>query len=147
MEPLEGFPRVQRVWTPPELTEKQLTAQVIGPKKDPGLARQLGFTAYHTLRSKGSEAGYPDWTLARERVIFLELKTETGKVSDAQVHWIDVLTRAGAECYVVRPRHLQAIAWVFAKRTRPGRCQNPHGDGLLDELAVVLERAERSAAA
>jgi hypothetical protein len=146
--PLENFPQVPRVFAPPDLSEKAFTAQAIGPKAKPGLARLLGFTCYHTLRSKGSEAGYPDWTLARERVVFLELKTETGKVSDAQAYWVDVLVRAGAEIWVARPRHLQELAWWLAAR-RPAveRGQCPYGDTLFDELDAVLARVPRSEAA
>jgi hypothetical protein len=62
-----------------DLSEKEWEYQVIRQ-----LARPLGWRCYHTLRSKGSQPGYPDWTLARERVIFLELKRESGKLTPAQ---------------------------------------------------------------
>jgi len=120
------------------MTERELTSQVIGPKAKPGVARQLGFACYHTLRSKGSEPGFPDWVLARERVIYLELKTEKGVVSDAQRFWIRALHNAGAEVYVVRPRHLEQIAWVLARRRRPETGESPLGDGLHEELQSVL---------
>lgn len=117
-----------------DMLEKQLEQQVIGTKTNPGLARMLGWKAYHTLRSQGSEPGYPDWTLIRERVVWLELKTEKGIVSDAQVRWISALCKAQAEVYIVRPRHLEAIAVVLQART-----PFPAGVGpLLEELTREL---------
>ncbi len=98
-----------------ELTEKEFTTLVVGTRTKPGLARGLNFRCYHTLRSKGSEPGFPDWTLVRERVVFLELKTAKGTVSDAQSAWLTDIHRAG-EAYVVRPKHLEAIKHVLQAR-------------------------------
>lgn len=96
-----------------DLSEKDWEAQLIGSANRPGLARQLGWRVYHTLRSKGSQPGYPDWTLVRERVLWIECKTETGRVSDAQKQWIRDLLTAGAEAYVLRPRHLDQAAIIL----------------------------------
>ena len=104
-----------------ELSEKQLEQQAVGTKGKPGLARILGWKAYHTLRSKGSEPGYPDWTLVRDRVVFLELKTARGKVSPAQREWLAALRDAGAEVYLVRPADLEALSDVLARRIGSGR--------------------------
>ena len=41
--------------------------------------------------------------LARERMIYAELKTEKGKLSAAQVEWMHVINDAGGEFYVWRP--------------------------------------------
>lgn len=98
------------------LDEKEFTSVLIGTNTSPGVARTFGFRVYHTLRSKGSQPGYPDWTLARDRVIFLELKTETGKVSDAQAGWLTAINAAGVEAYVVRPRHYDEIVCVLRAR-------------------------------
>jgi hypothetical protein len=95
------------------LDEKEFTALVVGTQSNPGVARMFGFRVYHTLRSKGSQPGFPDWTLARERVVFLELKTEVGKVSDHQKVWLGALNDAGVEAYVVRPRHFDAVTVVL----------------------------------
>lgn len=118
-----------------ELTEKQFEQQLIGSKGKPGVARVLGWRCYHVLRSKGSEAGYPDWTLVRDRVVFLELKRETGVLSDAQREWLGALRAAGAECYVVRPRHLDQITDVLRRRDRPS--------GLDRELANLPQTTSR----
>lgn len=99
-----------------ELSEKEFTSIVIGTPKNPGVARTFGFRVYHTLRSKGSQPGFPDWTLARDRVVFLELKTETGKVSDAQAEWMAALNDANTEAYVVRPRNFDDVVCVLRAR-------------------------------
>lgn len=99
-----------------ELDEKEFTGLVIGTQSNPGVARMFGWRVYHTLRSKGSQPGFPDWTLARDRVLFLELKTETGKVSAAQAEWLAALNAAHVEAYVVRPQHFDAITVVLRER-------------------------------
>ena len=124
-----------------ELTEKEVTAIVVGSRSRPGIARLMGWRCYHTLRSKGSEPGYPDWTLVRERIVFLELKTEAGKVSPAQADWIVALEAAGGEIYVVRPRHIDSIAWVLRGQFRPRVGEHPAMDELEIELAHATERA------
>lgn len=120
-----------------ELTEKQFEQQLIGSNGKPGIARVLGWRCYHTLRSKGSEPGYPDWTLVRDRVVFLELKRETGVVSPAQAEWLTALRNAGAEVYVVRPRHLDRITEVLRLRGAHVLYDQP----LRDELNHELERS------
>lgn len=96
-----------------DLTEKDWAAQVVT------LARQLGWRRYHTYRSDRSQPGFPDEVLLRERVIYLELKRETGKLSDAQKDWIGALLAAGAEAYVARPRDLEPLAEILACRGDP----------------------------
>lgn len=123
-----------------DMLEKQLEQQVVGTKTNPGLARMLGWAAYHTLRSKGSEAGYPDWTLVRERVVWVELKREQGVLSDAQVRWISALRKANAEVYVIRPRHLEAIAAVLQTRMTP---LHPTGLLPLQPIASLIEELDR----
>ncbi len=135
-----------RVMKPPEdLSEKEWTTQIVGTKSSPGLARQAGWWPYHTLRSKGSQPGYPDWTLLRERVVFLELKTEarSSKLSDAQRDVAARLLAAGAELYVVRPTDLEAITAALTARVRPdGTWTRPEGRaasfGLLERLRSEL---------
>ena len=95
------------------MDEKEFTQLVVGTNSNPGVARIFGYRVYHTLRSKGSQPGFPDWTLARERVVFLELKTETGKVSDSQKEWLTALNHAAVEAYVVRPHLFDAITVVL----------------------------------
>ncbi len=59
------------------------------------MARALGWRAYHTRDSRGSEPGFPDVVLARRgRVIFAELKTESGRVTRPQLEWLGDLPGA-----------------------------------------------------
>jgi hypothetical protein len=77
---------------------------------------QLGWTTYHTLRSRGSRAGYPDRTLVRERILFVELKREKTGPTDDQVEWLDKLATAGGEVYLWRPSDLDEIARILTGR-------------------------------
>lgn len=84
-----------------------------GPK---ALATMLGWTSYHTLRSKGSRSGYPDRTLVRDRIVFAELKREKTQPTPEQRDWLDKLAAAGAEVYLWRPSDLDEIARILGKR-------------------------------
>lgn len=119
-----------------DLTEKQWQAQVVE------LAHMLGWRHYHPLRSKGSPAGWPDLVLCRERLVHLELKTETGTTTPAQREWLRALQAAGAEVYVARPRHLDALARVLGSR---GIDASEARGELLLELDTHLTRTERAA--
>ena len=125
------------------LDEKEFTQLVVGTNANPGVVRYFGWKVYHTLRSKGSQPGFPDWTLARERVMWLELKTETGKVSDHQASWLLALFNAGVEAYVVRPRHFDEITCVLRAKgpphTWPVEERQARGS-LLVELDKYIER-------
>lgn len=122
-----------------ELTEKEWELQIVGTRDHPGAARQVGFRVYHTLRSKGSQPGFPDWTLVRERLIFLELKSETGKPSDAQKEWIGALLDAGQEVYIARPRHLEPLARILAARGDPFQRRDVVEDAALLRHQTRLE--------
>src|SRR5437867_2540828 len=88
-----------------ELSEAQFAKLIFSTSaRNPGLAHMLGFKlVYHTYRPLKSAAGFPDYVLARERVIFAELKTEKGKPSEFQREWLGGLRAAGAEAYLWRP--------------------------------------------
>jgi hypothetical protein len=75
-----------------QLTEKEWLAQVTQ------LARLYGWRCYHTLRSQGSGAGFPDLVLVRPpQLVFAELKTDKGRVSPAQREWLADLDEAAAD--------------------------------------------------
>ncbi len=102
-------------WDP---LEKEFDYQLFNSKK--GLAPMLGWRlCYHTLRSKGSQSGFPDRVLVRERVIFAELKREKGVPTPAQIEWLNGLAAAGAEVYLWRPSDLDEIAKILSHRGRP----------------------------
>lgn len=67
-------------------------------------AKTMGCLVYHTHDSRKSEKGFPDLVIVGRRgVLYRELKTESGRVTDEQHTWISRLTRAGADAAVWRP--------------------------------------------
>jgi len=67
-------------------TEKEFQATVLE------LARLMGWHAQTHWSERHSAAGWPDLTLCRgARLLFLELKTQKGKLSFAQREWLDDL--------------------------------------------------------
>lgn len=85
------------------MTERQFQSQIIM------VAKQNGWTVYHTYDSRRSAPGFPDLVLVRDRVLFRELKTDTGRVSKAQKSWENILTAAGADFKIWRPMDLKTI--------------------------------------
>jgi len=86
-------------------------------------ARVNNWLYYHTYRSKRSVPGFPDCVMVRGgRLIFAELKTESGKVTPAQQHWLDELSRcdvlqgsksSAVEVYLWRPSEYEEICEVL----------------------------------
>jgi len=96
------------------ISEKEFTRQVIQ------LARTFQYAVYHTFMSKWSEKGYPDCCFAKPgRLIFAELKSEAGKVSEKQQEWLDILRAAGAETYLWKPSQFEEIVKIL--RSNPLR--------------------------
>ena len=59
-------------------------------------------------------AGFPDLVLVRgDRIIFAELKSETGQISPAQEKWLDALMATGVEVYVWFPRDFDRIEEIL----------------------------------
>jgi len=79
------------------MTEKQLQTAVVK------LATLLGWLVFHPYDSRRSKAGYPDLTMVRERVLWVELKSAIGTLSDDQKKWKAALEAAGEEYYLWRP--------------------------------------------
>lgn len=74
-----------------------------------------GWVWYHTHDSQRSPGGFPDLVLARERVVFAELKQDHKYPTPKQRTWAQNLTRAGAEVYLWKPRDLDSIYKVLAR--------------------------------
>lgn len=67
-------------------------------------AQLHGWVVWHDNDSLRNDAGFPDLVLVREgRLIFAELKTETGRIRTAQHAWLSLLKHTAAEVYVWRP--------------------------------------------
>lgn len=87
------------------------------------LATLLGWRSYHAPENRpvvgrnGSRyvqnvrAGFPDLVLVRDdRLIFAELKRETGKLGPGQQEWLDAVRRVpGVESYLWRPSDLMDV--------------------------------------
>lgn len=73
------------------------------------VARLRGWRHYHTYNSRRSPHGFPDLVLARDRMLFRELKTNRGKLGKAQREWLDAIREAGCDGGVWRPRDWTAI--------------------------------------
>lgn len=92
------------------MTEREFQAMVT---RD---AKVLGWRCYHTHDSRRSEPGWPDLALVRDRLVLAELKTDTGRVSDDQQQWLDLLAGAGVEVYLWRPRDYDDVLRVLQRR-------------------------------
>lgn len=96
--------------TLPPISEKQFMAQVIA------LAKLHHWSTYHTFDSRRSGAGFPDLVCTRKgRILFIELKTEKGKLRPDQCHWLGALRDCpGVEVYLWRPSQWAEIEKVLA---------------------------------
>lgn len=73
------------------------------------IARLTGWLTYHTHDSRRSEPGFPDLVLLhtrRHRLIFAELKTDTGRLTPDQENWLAALAETGHEIALWRPTDL-----------------------------------------
>lgn len=68
-------------------------------------ALQNGWRFYHTHNSRRSDVGFPDCVCVRNgRLMFFEIKRQSGRVSMQQELWIVELGQVpGIAAYVVRP--------------------------------------------
>lgn len=102
------------------MTERQFQGQVIQ------MAHLFGWRVSHfrpALTAKGWRTaveadgkGFPDLVLVRDRTIFCELKTDTGRLTQDQQDWVDALGRAGTEVYVWRPRDWDEIERLLRRK-------------------------------
>lgn len=90
------------------------------------LARLLGWKHMHVRRSLGrgrkwvtatNVDGWPDltlWNPTQQRVMFVELKSETGRLSPDQETVLRSLIEAGQEVHVLRPSDLERARDLLA---------------------------------
>ena len=78
------------------MTERELQEAVFE------LAGALRWRVYHTYDSRRSAEGFPDMVIVshtRHRLIFVELKSDAGRLTAAQQLWLSDLTAAGGIVY------------------------------------------------
>jgi hypothetical protein len=91
------------------VTEKALQEAIVK------FARQRGWRVYHTYDSRRSAPGFPDLVLVRRRkLIFAELKSEKGKITDEQERWRSALNEAEQTYFVWRPNDLERVFEILA---------------------------------
>lgn len=81
-------------------------------------AEALGWLVGRVWNSQNSPAGFPDLTMVRgQRLIFAELKSMKGKVSEHQQTWLERLSevQSPVEVYVWRPSDEDKIDKVLAQ--------------------------------
>jgi len=65
---------------------------------------------YHTYDSRMSAPGFPDLVAVKgHRVVWMELKSEKGKVTAEQRVWLDELVLGQQDVYLVRPSDMDAV--------------------------------------
>lgn len=82
------------------MTEAQLQAAIIAA------AQRRDWLVYHTHDSRRSQPGFPDLVLVHAqqgRILYRELKTQTGKHRPDQKIWLRDLAAAGADAGTWRP--------------------------------------------
>jgi hypothetical protein len=80
------------------VTERELQSAVIEA------ATLFRWRHYHTHDSRRSAAGFPDLVLCKPpRTLFVELKSEKGRLSPEQTEWLQDLEKAGQEVRIWRP--------------------------------------------
>lgn len=92
------------------ISEKEFQAAVVQA------FRLHGWKVFHPYDSRRSEPGFPDLTMLtpRGRVVFAELKSDKGRVTDAQEEWLDWVNAGTVEGYLWRPADWPQIEVVLA---------------------------------
>ena len=70
----------------------------------------MGWRVFHVYDSRRSNPGFPDvLAIKGSRIVFVELKSEKGKIRPEQVEWLDDLVETHSEVYLVRPSSQDAF--------------------------------------
>ena len=118
-------------------TEKAFMAAVMQE------AKRRGWRMYHTHNSRKSAAGFPDLVLVRERVLWIELKTDAGTVAADQANWLEDLAAAGQDVHVWRPKDWPEI--LHALTTHHASAQQRFVLALAERVAIQSEALSRAA--
>ena len=96
-----------------------------------------GWLWYHTHDSRRSNPGFPDLVLVRPpEMLFIELKSERGRVSPAQRMWLDQIGQIEyISSDVLRPDQADAmIARLLHRPDTLGRLTHSVSDHLIDNV-------------
>lgn len=106
------------------------------------LAGYLGWKHLHVRRSLGRGRkwvtatnidGWPDlhlWHETTQRTIYVELKSEAGRLRPQQIDVLGSLTRAGQEVYVLKPSDLELAKRILSgERIAITASPRVHGNG------------------
>src|SRR3990167_8044786 len=67
--------------------------------------QRKGGSVYYATPAAADGEGWPDLVLCRApTILYRELKSDTGKVEDAQTAWLEMLAHCGQDVGVWRPR-------------------------------------------
>jgi ribosomal protein S8 len=143
------------------MSESALQTQVIRALTDHGWIQDL---IYHTHFSKRSNHGWPDLaairrpqdrppayvTYKRPRILYVELKTETGKLSTEQAMYLDALSLLRdsgdrrTEVYLLRPSDMSAFLISLREGpTAPGGLRPWDTSGAWDDERAKARPAKR----
>lgn len=100
------------IWTS-HMTEAELQDTVITA------AEFHGWQVFHDRDSRTNRPGFPDLVLVRPpTVLFVELKSEKGRVRPEQQTWLDALEQCSdVASGLVRPSQLDALLRTLARPT------------------------------
>lgn len=120
---ISGAEAVSDAYLAPKQSERSFQGQVVA------YARMTGWVAWEDkatnmpracrrcrapIQWPRNAAGHPDLLLIRvPRVVWAELKSERGRLSDDQRAWIAALRASGQEVYIWRPSDFEAIERIL----------------------------------
>jgi hypothetical protein len=79
-------------------------------------------SVYYQTPVQADGKGFPDLVLTRPgRLIFAELKSDTGKVSPEQQAWLEAVDAGGAEAYTWKPQDWQEVQMVLTSKLPPNK--------------------------
>ena len=87
--------------------------------------------------------GYPDCTFVRDRVIWVEFKSDVGRLRPEQAAWLAALLKVGSEVYVARPKDSGALQRVLESRGEFSTLVSVFAENSKDEIARCLNRQQQ----
>lgn len=98
----------------PPVHERSKEAETPWQNRVIEVARRLHFYVYHPKLSRWSARGWPDLSLLGDRALWIECKSDTNHLTEAQVEVISRMKACGLEVHVLRPWHgLDRVAEVL----------------------------------